>query len=125
MSDAPTHPYVTVMPARYASLERVEVGAIADACEHRWYNETMCQVNDSLVRMAVVQGEYHWHKHQDDDEFFYVVEGHLSIDLEDRVVELDARQGVVIPKGLLHRPRAAVRTVMLMMETRGIVPTGS
>jgi mannose-6-phosphate isomerase-like protein (cupin superfamily) len=82
-------------------------------------------VNDSVVRLGVVEGEYHWHKHEGDDEFFYVVEGHLLIDLEDRVIDLAPRQGVVIPKGVMHRPRAPKRTVMLMVETKNIVPTGS
>lgn len=125
MSETPTYPYVTVMEPRFAPLETVDAGAVADACTHRWYNETLCEVNDAFVRMAVVVGEYHWHAHDGDDEFFFVVEGHLSIDLEDRVIELGPRQGVVIPKGVRHRPRAATRTVMLMVETKAIVPTGS
>jgi mannose-6-phosphate isomerase-like protein (cupin superfamily) len=72
-----------------------------------------------------VQGEYHWHKHDEDDEFFYVVEGRFWIDLPDRVVELGPGQGIVVPKGMMHRPRAPERTVILMVETAGIVPTGT
>ena len=82
-------------------------------------------MNDSVVRLGVVEGEYHWHKHDNDDEFFYVVEGKLEIDLEGRTVVLEPRQGVVVPKGVMHRPRALKRTVMLMVETKTIVPTGS
>ena len=82
------------------------------------------KVNDSVVRLGVVQGEYHWHKHDDLDEFFYVVEGSLLIDLEDRTVELAPKQGFTVPKGVVHRTRALVRTVMLMVEGAGIVPTG-
>jgi mannose-6-phosphate isomerase-like protein (cupin superfamily) len=78
-----------------------------------------------VVRVAVVQGEYHWHKHDKDDEFFYVVEGLLLVDLEDRTVELKPRQGFVVPRGIVHRTRALERTVMLMVETKDIVPTGS
>ena len=118
-------PYVTLLDVLYKPLQTVEEKALADACPHRWYNQTLCEVNDSVVRLGVVQGEYHWHKHDNDDEFFYVVEGHLSIDLEGRVIELAPRQGVVIPKGVMHRPRAPQRTVMLMVETKAIVPTGS
>ena len=77
-----------------------------------------------MVRLGVVEGEYHWHKHDQDDEFFYVVEGELLIDLEDRIVTLAPRQGFVIPKGILHRTRALKRTVMLMVEKKGIIPTG-
>jgi mannose-6-phosphate isomerase-like protein (cupin superfamily) len=82
-------------------------------------------VNGSVVRLGVVQGEYHWHKHDDDDEFFYVVEGRLLIDLQDRTVELGPGQGLVVPKGVVHRTRAQERTVMLMVENAGIIPTGN
>ena len=74
--------------------------------------------------MAVVEGEYHWHKHDDEDEFFFVLEGLLCVDLEDQTFTLAPRQGVVVPKGVVHRTRATERTVMLMVENRGIVPTG-
>ncbi len=118
-------PYVTRLNVLHPHLDVIDEKALADACEFKWWNQTLCQVNDSVVRMAVVEGEYHWHKHDTEDEFFYVIEGHLTIELEDRVVELDPRQGVVIPKGVMHRPRAAVRTTMLMVEPATIVPTGS
>jgi mannose-6-phosphate isomerase-like protein (cupin superfamily) len=98
--------------------------ALADACEHKWYNQTLCQVNESVVRMAVIAGEYHWHKHDKDDEFFYVIEGKLLIDLEGRTVELAPRQGFVVPKGAMHCTRAPQRTVILMVENAGIIPTG-
>ena len=117
-------PYVTRLDILHRALEVVDVGAVADACTHQWYNQTLCQVNDSVVRMGVVQGEYHWHKHDHDDEFFYVVDGRFLIDLEDRTVELGPRQGFVVPRGVVHRTRALVRTVILMVENAGIVPTG-
>jgi len=119
-----TYPYETRLNVLYESLEIVEVGQLADECSHRWYNQTLCQVNDSVVRVGVIEGEYHWHKHDADDEFFYVVEGKLLIDLEGRTIELKPRQGTVIPKGVMHRPRAPQRTVILMVETKSIVPTG-
>jgi len=124
MSDTTEYPYVTVMQPHYQPLQLIEERHIADACTHRWYNETLCQVNDAFVRMAVIQGEYHWHKHDRDDEFFYVIEGKLLVDLEGRTLEVSSRQGVVVPKGVVHRTRALERTVMLMVETSQIVPTG-
>src|SRR5579863_9360047 len=124
MSNANQHPYVTSLNVQYKPLEVIEERELSDACRHPWYNQTLCEVNDSVVRLGVVQGEYHWHKHEADDEFFYVVEGQLLIDLEDRTISLAPRQGVVIPKGVLHRPRAPQRSVMLMVETSGIVPMG-
>jgi mannose-6-phosphate isomerase-like protein (cupin superfamily) len=118
------YPYVTRMDILHAPLEVIDVKAIADACTHRWFNQTLCKVNESVVRIGVVQGEYHWHKHDDLDEFFYVVEGRFIIDMEDRTVELGPQQGFVVPKGIRHRPRAVERTVILMVEGEGIVPTG-
>ena len=119
-----SYPYITKLNILYKPLEIVDEKAIADACEHKWFNQTLCEVNDSVVRMAVVEGEYHWHKHDDNDEFFYVVEGQLFIDLEDRALELNLRQGVTIPKGVLHRPRSPQRSVLLLVENKGIIPTG-
>lgn len=116
---------MTLLDVLYPPLAVIQEKALADSCEHKWYNQTLCKVNDSVVRLGVVEGEYHWHKHENDDEFFYVVEGKLLIDLQDRTVDLGPRQGVVIPKGTMHRPRAPQRTVMLMVETSAIVPTGS
>jgi mannose-6-phosphate isomerase-like protein (cupin superfamily) len=120
-----TFPYETRLNVLYPALEVIEEKALADACEYKWYNQTLCQVNGSVVRLGVVEGEYHWHKHEQDDEFFYVVEGELLIDLEDRTVSLAPRQGFVVPKGALHRTRAPQRTVILMVENAGIIPTGS
>src|SRR5438477_3786243 len=125
MSDPQNYPYATHLNIHYGPLEVVDVPALVAACTDRWYNQTLCRVNDSVVRLGVIQGEYHWHKHDDEDEFFYVVEGRFLIDLEDRTVELRPRQGFVVPKGVRHRPRAPERTVILMVEPSTIVPTGT
>jgi mannose-6-phosphate isomerase-like protein (cupin superfamily) len=115
---------VTRLDIKYRPLEVVDIPAIVDAVRDRWYNQTLCKVNDSVVRLGVIQGEYHWHKHDDLDEFFYVVDGKLLIDLEDRTIELEPRRGFVVPKGVVHRTRAPEKTVILMVEGAGIVPTG-
>lgn len=117
--------YETRLNVLHPPLEVIDEKAIADACEYKWFNQTLCQVNGSVVRMAVIEGEYHWHQHTDDDEFFYVVEGRLWIDLEGRTVELKPRQGFVVPRAAMHRTRAPQRTVILMVENAGIVPTGN
>jgi mannose-6-phosphate isomerase-like protein (cupin superfamily) len=119
-----SYPYATHLNAYYAPLEVIDVPTLVAACTDRWYNQTLCRVNDSVVRLGVVRGEYHWHQHEDEDEFFYVVEGKFLIDLEGRTVELAAGQGFVVPKGVMHRPRAPGRPVILMVEGAGIVPTG-
>jgi mannose-6-phosphate isomerase-like protein (cupin superfamily) len=116
--------YDTRLNVAFRPLEIVEAGKLAESTRHPWYNQTLCEVNDSVVRLGVVRGEYHWH-HHDTDEFFFVVEGRLLVDLRDRTLELLPQQGVVVPRGVEHRPRAPERTVMLMVENRGIVPTGN
>jgi mannose-6-phosphate isomerase-like protein (cupin superfamily) len=125
MSDPQPYPYETRLNIQFAPLELIDEKALSDACQYKWYNQTLCQVNGSVVRLGVVQGEYHWHKHDEDDEFFYVVEGRLLIDLEERTIELAPRQGCVVPKGKRHRTRAPERTVILMVENAGVVPTGN
>ena len=119
-----TYPYETRLNILYPPLQLIDLQPLVDASTFQWYNQTLCQVNDSVVRLGVMQGEYHWHKHDDDDEFFYVVEGHFIIDLEDRSIDLLPRQGFVVPRGVVHRTRAPVRSVILMVENAGIIPTG-
>jgi mannose-6-phosphate isomerase-like protein (cupin superfamily) len=121
---APAYPYETRLNILYPPMEVIDEKALSDACEYKWFNQTLCKVNDSVVRVGIIEGEYHWHKHDNDDEFFYVVEGKLLIDFEDRTVELPPRQGFVVPKGIVHRTRAPQRTVILMVENAGIIPTG-
>lgn len=118
------YPYVNHMDVKFGPLEVVDVQKLADACTDAWYNQTLCRVNESVVRLGVMQGEYHWHQHDAEDEFFYVVEGRFLIDLEERTVELGPRQGLVVPRGVRHRSRAPERSVVLMVETKDIVPTG-
>ena len=125
MSDETAYPYATHTNVYYAPLEVIDLPALVAACTDQWYNQTLTRVNDSVVRLGVMQGEYHWHKHDDEDEFFYVVEGRFIIDLEERSVELAPRLGFTVPKGVVHRTRAPVRTVVLMVEGAGVVPTGS
>jgi mannose-6-phosphate isomerase-like protein (cupin superfamily) len=123
MSNEKDFPYDTRVNILHGPLEIIDEKTFSDA-QVPWFNQTLCQVNASVVRVGVIQGEYHWHKHDSDDEFFYVLEGQLTIDLEGRTVGLGPRQGFVVPKGVLHRTRSLERTVILMVENAGIVPTG-
>ena len=116
--------YVTKLDVRFKHFELIDIQAIVKATKDKWYNETLTKVNDSVVRIGIVQGEYHWHKHDNDDEFFFVLQGKLLVDLEDRTIELNPNQGVSVSKGVIHRTRASEKTVMLMVETSAIQPTG-
>ena len=119
------YPYVTNLDVKFNHFELIDLPAMVKECKVQWFNQTLTKVNDSVVRVGIVQGEYHWHKHENDDEFFFVLEGQLLIDLEDRTIELNPNQGVTISKGVVHRPRAPRKTVMLMVETATIQPTGN
>ena len=125
MAGTAQYPYETRLNILHGPLEVIAVHSVPDADKFKWFNQTLCQVNGSVVRMGVFEGEYHWHKHDEDDEFFFVVDGKLLIDLEDRVVELAPGQGLVVPKKVLHRTRAKERTTVLMVENAGIIPTGN
>ncbi len=116
--------YNTNLDVKFDHFERMDINQMVAENKHKWFNQTLTQVNDSVVRLGIVEGEYHWHKHDDDDEWFFVLEGQLLIDLEDRTIELNPNQGVTISKGVMHRPRAPKKTVMLMVETSAIMPTG-
>jgi len=124
MSNPQSFPYTTRLDIKFPALGLVDVPPLVKACTDAWYNQTLCKVNDSVVRLGVMQGEYHWHKHDNDDEFFFVLEGHFIIDLEGRSIDLQPQQGFVVPRGVVHRTRAPDRAVILMVETADIVPTG-
>lgn len=124
MSAQPDYPYATHLNVLIPALALVDVPKIVSGVTDRWWNQTLCQVNDSVIRLGVMQGEYHWHAHENDDEFFFVLDGHFIVDLEDRSIDLQPWQGFVVPRGVVHRTRAPDRAVILMVETSAIVPTG-
>jgi mannose-6-phosphate isomerase-like protein (cupin superfamily) len=125
MSSTPAYPYETRLNILHGPLELIDINKMAAANYYKWFNQTLCKVNDSVVRVGIIEGEYHWHKHDNDDEFFYVVEGKLLIDLEDRTIDLAPGQGFVVPRTVVHRTRAPQHTIILMVENAGIIPTGN
>ena len=119
------YPYANYINILYGPLQLIDIQSLVDQCTDEWYNQTLCQVNDSVVRLGILHGEYHWHKHDKEDEFFFTLDGKLIIDLENsESIELNPHQGYVVPKGVVHKTRAPEKTVVLMIETAGIVPTG-
>jgi mannose-6-phosphate isomerase-like protein (cupin superfamily) len=109
---------------KYGSLTLIDFPAEIAAHEP-WFNQTLTTVNDAVVRLGVIEGDFHWHKHDDQDEFFLVLDGQLLIDLRDReTVTLDQHQGYTVPKGVEHRTRAPRRTAILMVEAAGVIPVG-
>jgi mannose-6-phosphate isomerase-like protein (cupin superfamily) len=116
--------YAIHTDVKFDAGDLIDVGAIADGCTEPWWNQTLCRVNDCVARIGVFCGEFHWHKHDKEDELFYVLEGALLLDFEDRTVELAPRQAMVVRRGVVHRTRAPSRTVVLMVEAATVVPTG-
>ncbi len=124
MSDK-KYPYINHMNILCDALQLVDVPGIVEECTDQWYNQTLCKVNESVVRLGIVKGEYHWHKHDTEDEFFFTLSGELFLDIEDNeTVVLKQHQGYVVPKGVVHKTRAPEKAVILMIETAGIIPTG-
>ena len=117
--------YKQKMNIKFNHQEVIDVPKMVEECKEKWFNQTLTKVNESVVRIGIVEGEYHWHKHENDDEFFFVLSGKLFIDLEDKTIELNPDQGITISKGVMHRPRAPKKVVMLMVETDSIDPIGT
>jgi len=117
-------PYSINTDIRFRPLELIDIPKIVAECKEQWFNQTLTRVNDCVVRLGIVRGEFHWHKHDEEDEFFYIVDGQFFIDLEDRTVELGPKQGFTVPKGVTHKTRAPRGAVILMVEGGGVIPTG-
>jgi mannose-6-phosphate isomerase-like protein (cupin superfamily) len=124
--------YSINLDAAFQPMERFDVTALAGNVQDPWFNQTLSRVNDCVMRLGVVQGAFHWHHHDEEDELFYVIEGELLVDFDragqseepGRTVRLAPGQGIVVPKGVEHRTRAPERTIMLMFEGAGVQPTG-
>jgi mannose-6-phosphate isomerase-like protein (cupin superfamily) len=119
-----TQPYHIHLDTEVGFLKLIDVPSLVAACQEKWHNQTLCRVNDCVVRLGVLEGEFHWHKHDAEDEFFFVLQGRLLVDLESETIALEPHQGFTVPKGVVHRTRAPQRTVVLMMEEGSVKPTG-
>lgn len=116
--------YSIDLKVKFKPLEVIDVPKLIDKSTKKWQNMSLCTVNNSVIRLAVIEGEFHWHKHIKEDEFFYVIDGLLFVDLKEKVIELKPKQGVMVPKGLSHRTRAPTRTSVLIIEEFTVKPTG-
>lgn len=119
-----TQDYTINLDVKFDFLNLIDVPGLVAACKEQWFNQTLCRVNDCVIRLGVMQGEFHWHKHDEEDEFFFLLQGRFLIDLEDRTVTLEPHQGFAVPKGVVHRTRAPERSAILMVERGSVTPTG-
>jgi len=117
--------YNQQMDIKYKHQELIDVPKIVEECKEKWFNQTLTKINGSVARIGIIEGEYHWHKHENDDEFFFVLSGKLFIDLDDKTIELNPNQGATISKGVKHKTRAPQKTVILMVENDSIDPIGN
>ncbi len=117
--------YKIDLEVRHGPLEKIDLAAMTASCTDRWTNRSLCLVNDCVVRLGILHGEFHWHRHDEEDEFFLVLEGRLMVDTEGRTEELRPHQGYMVPRGVMHRTRAPERTAVIMVEKSSVVPTGS
>jgi mannose-6-phosphate isomerase-like protein (cupin superfamily) len=116
--------YSIDLDVKFSPLEVIDIPTLIANCTKKWQNMSLCEVNDSVIRLAVIEGEFHWHKHEKEDEFFYVIQGVLLIDLEEKTISLKTNQGCTVPKGIMHRTRAPSRTAVLLIENSTVKPTG-
>ena len=116
--------YQITTDIRFDGLEVIDVPMIVDDCIHDWFNQSLCRINDSVVRLGVFKGEFHFHKHDREDEFFLVLDGKLLLDIGDKTVELTRHQGILVPRGIIHRTRSPERSVVLMIEGATVQPIG-
>jgi len=116
--------YLIDLEIKFKPLEIIDIAKLIEQSTKKWQNMSLCTVNNSVIRLAVIEGEFHWHKHDKEDEFFFVIDGLLLIDLEENIIELKPKQGFTIPKGALHRTRAPTRTSVLVIEDYTVKPTG-
>ena len=116
--------YEIILDDKYGQSTLIDIPAEIAAHEP-WFNQTLTTVGDSVVRLGIIEGDFHWHKHDEEDEFFLVLEGRLLIDFEDGMtIVLEPHQGYTVPKRIVHRTRAPERTAILMVEPAAVVPTG-
>ena len=89
-----------------------------------WAPRVIAEVNDHQLKLVKIKGDFVWHDHDDADEVFIVIEGSMSIEFEDEIVELNRGEMCVVPKGVRHRPFAENECQIMLVEPRGLVNTG-
>ncbi len=112
------------MEHKQGHLEVIDINDYVERTKEKWINYTLSGVNDSLIRLGIFEGEFHWHHHDREDEFFFVISGKLLLDLENETIELSPNQGYTVPRGITHRTRANEKTVVIMVEGNTVKPRG-
>ncbi|MBP6510214.1 MAG: cupin domain-containing protein [Candidatus Kapabacteria bacterium] len=98
---------------------------IAESLQEYWSPRIIAEVDDVYIKVAKVKGDFVWHQHDDEDEYFYVLRGTFVIQLEGYVFTLSAGESVVIPKGTRHCPRADEECLLMVIERKTTLHTGN
>jgi mannose-6-phosphate isomerase-like protein (cupin superfamily) len=117
------------MPSEFASSaerkNKVNLAEKFGRFDDIWSPKLVGELNENYIKLAKGLGELDWHTHDNEDEFFLVVEGHLDIHLRDRVISLDPGEFFVVPKGVEHRPVATDGAHILLIEPKETLHTGT
>jgi len=112
------------MDKKVGHLQKLDVNELTKDINDDWKNFVVGEINDHVARLSVLQRDFHGHLHKNSDELFYVIEGKLFVDLEDRSEEICPGQMITIPKNVRHRTRSDSRTIILCFESASNDITG-
>lgn len=105
-------------------MEKVNLAEKFALFDDHWSPKLVGSLDDYDIKLAKLEGEFVWHKHDEEDEMFLVMRGRLAIDFRDRTVELGEGEFLVVPKGIEHRPHAKQECEVLLLEKKGVLNTG-
>jgi mannose-6-phosphate isomerase-like protein (cupin superfamily) len=105
-------------------IEKVNLSEKFDLFREHWSPKIAGEVNDSLVKLVKLEGDFVWHKHETEDEMFLVVKGRITIRLRDGDVELGEGEFLIIPRGVEHKPFAEEEAHVLLFEPKTALNTG-
>ena len=109
----------------HSQTDKVNLSEKLQQFTERWSPRIVGELNGQHVKLVKLEGEFVWHHHEREDELFLVLRGHLSIHLRDRIIELDEGEFSIIPRGVEHKPVAAVETHVLLLEPSSTLNTGN
>ncbi len=90
----------------------------------QWSPKVIEEMNDYQFKLVKIESDFTWHKHDDTDETFFVIEGKIGIEFEDGTIELSAGEMIVVPKGKKHKPFAEEEAKIMLIEPKGVINTG-
>lgn len=106
-------------------MEKINVFNKLNLFSEHWSPKIVGELNGQQVKLAKLKGEFVWHHHDNEDELFYVLKGHLKIEFRDKTIALNENEFVIVPKGVEHKPVAEVEVHVLLFEPASTLNTGN